>query len=279
MVPNMEKKVTEAIERELERDPSMQLSIVGAIHDPNINDAQRVARIAQNMYALNQGFFELLYDHLIIEEMMAGPFIDMEGKKRQIVIVDDQEEDAKVVHDELRLSTKFWDSVDIRGTQLKNIIGRYLMGLHVHTDKKLANKHITAIDLRIKAEFSAFSDMLNAQFYEFTEEQLQALALTMSEIGIKFILPNWPQFCTEEEIAKMYPMAFKSIVDSMDDPSEKPLIRAFNTAVPNCLFLDERAADIRRIFTGSLALARENEAYRETLDLDYMSRCMELVRF
>ncbi|WNT47155.1 hypothetical protein SPLA10_PHROGS00094 [Salmonella phage SPLA10] len=279
MAPNMEKKIAEAIEREVERDPSMQLSIVGAIHDPNINDAQRVARIAQNMYALNQGFFELLYDHLIIEEMMAGVFIDMEGKERQIVIMDNQEEDAKVVQGELHLSMKFWNSVDIRGTELKNIIGRYLMGLHVHTDKKLANKHSTAIDLRIKGEFSAFSDMLNAQFYEFTEEQLQALALTMSEISIKFILPNWPQFCTDEEIAKMFPMAFKSIIDSMDDPSEKPLIRAFNTAVPNCLFLDERASDVRRIFTGSLALARENEAYRETLDLDYMARCMELVRF
>lgn len=279
MVPNMEKKISEAIEREVERNPEMNKTILEAIHDPKLNDAQRVAGIAQNMFALNQGFFELLYDHMVIEEMMSGGFEDIEGNERRIVIMDNQEEDAKVVQGELHLSLAFWEGVDLRALALKDIIGRYLMGMHVNTDKKIAGKHTKAIDLRVKAEFTALSDRLNKRFYQFTEEELQALALTVSEIGIKFILPICPTFCTDAHIARMYPMALESIINSMDDPSDKPLIRAFNTALPNCLFLDERAADIRRIFTGSLALARENEAYSQSLELDYMARCMELVRF
>lgn len=274
---NIEEKVAEAIGRELEKSPELKRTLLETIHDPNINDAQKVAHIAQNMFALGAGFFVFAYDHLILEQMAEGPFKDIEGNDREIVIVTDDKTPARIENGVLYLSDKLWEEMTLRNDEVKNIIGRYFLGLQV--TGKLSQKFTKAIDLRISTEFTAVSDRLNKEFYAFTEEKIRAMALTIVEVSTKFLLPLCPNFCTDAQYQEMYQVAYESIVESMDDPSETPFIRAYNTAAPNALFLDNRSADILRIFRGLQHTVKESPELQETFPLDYMAHCMSLVRF
>lgn len=273
---NLEKKIQEAVGREIENHPELNRTLLETIHDPAINDAQKVARIAQNMFALGGHFFTLVYDHLILEQMVESPFLDIEGVERAITIVE-SDKDFEVVDGVLHISEKKWASMSLMNDDVKMMLGRYFLGLQVNG--KLSQKHSKAIQLRITTEFTAFSDRLNREFYEYEEDYLRALALTISELSLKFILPLAPNFCTEEQYAKMFDFAYNAIVKSMDDPSEKPFMRAFNESAPNALFLDDRSANLLRIFRSHLHMVKDAEELRETFPLDYMSQCMALVRF
>lgn len=275
-VEQMQQKVNEAIERELDNHPEVNRTLLESIHDPKINDAEKVARIAQNMFALAPSFFVYTYDHLILEQMVEQPFVDMDGNTRAIKIVQ-SEKDFEVVNGELLISESKWASMSLMNDEVKQIIGRWLLGLQV--GGKLAQKHSKAINLRVTAEFTAVSDRLNKEFYTYDEEYIRALALTISELSLKFILPLAPDFCTEEQYGQMFEVAYQSIVKSMDDPSEKPLMRAFNESAPNALFLDDRAANLLRIYRSQWHLIQNQENLKETFPLDYMSQCMALVRF
>lgn len=274
----LEQQVEQAIGRELEKHPELNQTLLTGIHSSE-NDALVVARIAQNMYPLNMGFFDLMYDHLVIEEMVAGPFVDTDGKTREIFLSADATEPATIDGNNLILSNDFWESKDIQAHALKDILGRWFLGLHVKVDGKLSQKHQKAIRTRLSLEVTAFSDLMNKSFYGYTEEKLRALALTIVELGYNFITPLCPNYCTSEEYSRMFNFACDAIFETMDIPSDKPLIRAFNTALPNALFLDDRAANIRRIFSGIAAQAEQNPALKEALPLDYMAQCMVLVRF
>lgn len=274
----MEQQVGDAIARELDKHPEINKTLLSSIHDSE-NDALVVARIAQNMYPLNMGFFTLLYDHLVIEELASGPFVDSEGKTREIIIDSETDVPAVVEGNNLILSQAFWEDKDLQATELKNILGRWFLGLHVKVDGKLSAKHQKAIAVRLSLEVTAFSDLMNKSFFSYSEEKLRALALTIVDLGYNFISPLCPNYCTSEEYNKMYQFACDGIFESMNEPSDKPLIRAFNTALPNAMFLDDRSANIRRIFTGIHAQAADNPALQETVPLDYMTQCMTLVRF
>jgi hypothetical protein len=272
----IQEKVNEAIERELDNHPEVNRTILTAIHSPDNNDAMKVAQIAQNMFALGAGFFHHAYDHLILEQMVEEPFLDIEGNRRAIR-VEPSEVGFEVKNGELIISEEVWGSMTLMNEEVKQMVGRYFLGLQV--SNKLSQKHAKAINLRLRAEMTAVSDRLNQGFYEYDEEQLRAMALTVSELALKFILPLAPQFCTEEEYAQMFDVAYEAIVSSMDEPSDYPFIRAFNEAAPNALFLDDRAANILRIFRAQQAIIQEKEELRETFPLDYMASCMSLVRF
>lgn len=273
---NIQEKVNNAIERELENHPEVNRTLLASIHNPDLNDAQKVAAIAQNMFALGAGFFVYAYDHLILEQMVEEPFLDIEGNRRAIKVLPGSV-DFDVKDGELIISEKKWGEMSLVNDDVKQMVGRYFLGLQVKT--KLSQKHLKSIDLRLRTEMTAFSDRLNEEFYGYDEEQLRALALTISELALKFIMPLAPNFCTEEEYGQMYQFAYDSIVMSMDEPSEKPLIRAFNEAAPNSLFLDDRSANLLRIFRAQQAMVAQKEELRETFPLDYMGQCMSLVRF
>lgn len=274
----MEEQLNAAIGRELDKHPEINKPLLSIIHESE-NDALKLARIAQNMFPLNSGFFELVYDHLVIEEMASGPFIDTEGKEREILIDSTSDVSARVEGNNLILSSAFWGGKDLRGMELKNVIGRWLLGLHVKVDTKLAPKHLKAINARVSHELTAYSDLMNSAFYQYSEEKLRALALTIVDLAYGFIVPICPNYCTDEQAAEMYNFSCDAIFESMDSPSEKPLIRAFNNAAPNALFLDDRTGQLRRLFIGIRAQAGEDKKLQETFPLDYMAQCMSLVRF
>lgn len=274
----LEEQLSQSLAKEIEKHPEMNKTILDNITEAK-NDAVRIARIAQNLYPLNMGFFTLLYDHLIFEELASGPFVDTEGKTREIFIDENATEAARVEGNDLYLSEAFWAGQDLQAAELKDILGRWFLGLHVKTDAKLSKKHSKAIFTRLSVELTAFSNLVNNAFYEFSDDKLKALALTIVDLAYDNIIRLCPNYCTEEQYALMYEFACKAIFDTMDTPSERPLIRAFNSAAPNALFLDHRAADLRRVFTGIQAQAADNKALQETLPLDYMAHCMELVEF
>lgn len=273
---NIQQKIQDAIGRELENNPEINRTLLETIHDPAINDAQKVARIAQNMFALGASFFTFAYDHLILEQMVEAPFIDIEGKERSIKIAPSEKE-FEVVDGVLIISEKKWGEMSLTNDDVKQMIGRWFLGLQVNG--KLSQKYSKAVNLRLNAEFTAFSDRLNREFYEYDEDYLRALALTISELSLKFILPLAPNFCNEEQWGQMYEFAYDAIVKSMDEPSEHPFMRAFNEASPNALFLDDRSANLLRIFRGQWHIVQNSPELRETFPLDYMSQCMALVRF
>lgn len=272
----LEGKVQEAIGRELENHPELKKSLLETIHDPAKNDAQKVAAIAQNVYALAGGFFTLCYDHLILELMIESGFTDTQGVERKIEISTSAEKPA-VVDGVLAIPTSVWESMTLQGEEVKDLLGRYCLGLQV--SNKLAQKHAQAVNLRLRAEMTAYSDAMNKRFYSMSEEELRALALTISELSYKFINPLCENLCTEEQYAQMYDMAYETIVQSMDEPNDLPLIRAFNEAAPNALFLDDRAGRILSIFRGLAETVRQNPQLKETFPLDFMSYTMTLVRF
>lgn len=271
----LEAKVQEAIGREIKDHPELNKSLLETIHDPAKNDAQKVAAIAQNLYALAGGFFTLCYDHLVLEIMVENGFTDTQGIERKVSITDAVEK-PEVQDGVLLIPTAVWEGMTLQGQEVKDLVGRYCLGLQVGS--KLAQKHTKAIDLRVRAEMTACSDSLNKRFYSMSEEELRALALTISELSYKFISPLCENLCTDEQYAQMYDAAYDAIVQSMDDPSELPLIRAFNEAAPNALFLDDRAGRILAIFRGLAETVRANPELKESFPLDYMAYCMSLVR-
>ncbi len=273
---NLEAKVQEAIGREIKDHPELNKTLLETIHDPAKNDAQKVAAIAQNLYALAGGFFNLCYDHLVLEMMVESGFTDMDGVERSIQVVD-AVTTPSVANGVLLIPYSIWENMTLQGQEVKDLVGRYCLGLQV--GGKLAQKHAKAIDLRVRTEMTNYSDALNKRFYSMSEEELRALALAISELSYKFISPLCPNLCTDEQYAQMYDAAYDAIVRSMDEPHELPMIRAFNEAAPIALFLDDRAGRMLAIFRGLAETVRQNQELKETFPLDYMAYVMALVRF
>lgn len=274
----LESKINDAIERELEKHPEMNMTVLESIHHVEGNDAVRVARIAQNLYPLLGGFFDLIYDRIILEEMAGCGWVDIEGNKRFVSFSDEQEEEAKIVDGVLVFNTDFWEKEDIHSNQVKNYIARYCLGLHVKRDK-LAKRHDAPIRARLIAEFTAYSQMMNKTFYSLEDTSLRAIAMTIVDLVTRYILIFTPNFCNDADIVKMNAMAYEVIVESMDTPSETPLIRAFNQAAASSLFLDERAAKMAQLFIATREVLKGDTDIATTLPLAYMARCATLAKF
>lgn len=256
----------------LDVNPTLVQTIKGAP-----NDAVAIVQMGRIIYSLTEiQFFAMVYEQFLLGEMVERPWVDSENVHRGIKII--QMDGGPVVADGMLLiPSHIWENRSLQSDNIKTFLGRYLAGRPLNGKQSNGKeKHCT---LKLRQEFTAFSNMMNSQVYSFNDGAIRACALRIVDI-----VSNFGQLITQgtlldpADVPNMFSAAVDAFYETLDEPSDYGMISAANAAALAGLFMDQRAVKIGKMAVSIIAMKEQipDDGQRR---FEFMASAATLVQF